>query len=95
MIEQGLNSMIEVTEEERFRAKLRSQRMYQTDLASDLATAEDRGVRRGIEIGKHNVSIEIARKLLRRDWPINEIAEVTDLSVEEVESLKDDEHRQK
>ncbi len=82
--------MIEVTEEERFRAKLRSRRMYQTDLVSDLATAEDRG----IKIGKHNVSIEIARKLLRRDWPINEIAEVTDLSVEEVESLKNDEHRQ-
>ena len=82
--------MIEVTEEERLRVKLRSRRMYQTDLASDLATAEDRG----IKIGKHNVSIEIARKLLRRDWPINEIAEVTDLSVEEVESLKNDEHRQ-
>ena len=90
IIEQGQNSMIEVTEEERFRAKLRSRRMYQTDLASDLATAEDRGVRRGIEIGKHNVSIEVARKLLRRDWPINDIAEVTDLRIEEVESLKDD-----
>ena len=79
-----------ISKDERERAVFRSRRMYQTDLASDLATAEDRG----IKIGKHNVSIEIARKLLRRDWPINEIAEVTDLSVEEVESLKNDEHRQ-
>ena len=79
-----------ISKDERERAVFRSRRMYQTDLASDLATAEDRG----IKIGKHNVSIEIVRKLLRRDWPINEIAEVTDLSVEEVESLKNDEHRQ-
>ena len=35
--------------------------MYQTDLASDLATAEDRGERRGIEIGERR-GIEIGER---------------------------------
>ena len=35
--------MFEVTEEERIRAAERSRRMYQTDMQSNLATAEDRG----------------------------------------------------
>ena len=76
--------MIEVTDEERFRAKLRSQRMYQTDLASDLATAEDRGERRG--------RLEVARNLIGR-MPDEEIANVAGLAIEEVRSLhtKEDE----
>ena len=81
--------MIEITEEERARARERSRRMYQTDLASDLATAEDRG----IEIGKRNGGIEIARRMLCRDYSIEEIAEVTDLSVADVEGLKAQERR--
>ena len=92
--------MIEVTEEERFRAKLRSRRMYQTALASDLATAEDRGIRRGIEIGmrksieigEHNKSVEIARNLLGQ-MPDEKIANATGLTIEEVARLHSDGHQ--
>ena len=79
-----------ISKDERERAVFRSRRMYQTDRASDLATAEDRGERRGIEIGKRNKSIEFARRLLRRNRPVDEIAEDTGLSIEEIESLKNE-----
>ena len=97
-----------ISKDERERAVFRSRRMYQTDLASDLATAEDRGERRGIEIGERrgieigerrgaergerNRSFEVARRMLRRNRPVDEIAEITDLSVEDVEGLKAEEH---
>ena len=92
--------LMSISKDERERAVFRSRRMYQTDLASDLATAEDRGERRGIEIGERrgaergerNRSFEVARRMLRRNRPVDEIAEITDLSVEEVEGLKAEEH---
>ena len=46
------NLLMSISKDERERAVFRSRRMYQTDRASDLATAEDRGERRGIEIGE-------------------------------------------
>ena len=39
--------LMNISQDERERAVFRSRRMYQTDLQSDLATAEDRGERRG------------------------------------------------
>ena len=41
------NLLMSVSQDERERAVFRSRRMFQTDLQSDLATAEDRGERRG------------------------------------------------
>lgn len=41
-----------ITEEEHERAISRSRRMYQTDLASNLATAEDRGLKKDEKKGK-------------------------------------------
>ncbi len=42
------NRLMSVSQDERERAVFRSRRMYQTDLQSDLATAEDRGRAEGI-----------------------------------------------
>lgn len=39
--------LMSISQDERERAVFRSRRMYQPDLQSDLATAEDRGERRG------------------------------------------------
>ena len=44
--------LMSISKDERECAVFRSRRMYQTDLMSNLATAEDRGLRRGVEIGK-------------------------------------------
>ena len=104
--------LLSISKDERERAVFRSRRMYQTDLASDLATAEDRGIkigerrgmekgieigerrgieigeRRGMEVGVRNSRIEFAQRLLRRNRSVDEIAEDTGLSVEDVEELK-------
>ena len=44
--------LMSISQDERERAVFRSRRMYQTDLQSDLATAEDRGERRGRIAGR-------------------------------------------
>ena len=74
------NLLMSISQDERERAVFRSRRMYQTDMQSNLATAEDRGERRG--------RIEVARKMLRKNKPIDEIAEDTGLTLEEVQSLR-------
>ena len=80
--------LMSISQDERERAVFRSRRMYMTDLQSDLATAEDRGMEIGISIGEKNRSIGIARKLLKRNRPIDEVMEDTGLTREEVENLR-------
>ena len=78
------NSLMSISQDERERAIFRSRRKFQTDLQSDLATAEDRGVRKGIE----QRNIEIARNLLRINLAIDQIVTATGLTREEVERLR-------
>ena len=80
--------LMSISQDERERAVFRSRRMYMTDLQSDLATAEDKGMEIGISIGEKNRSIAIARKLLKRNRPIDEIMEDTGLIYEEIENLR-------
>ena len=67
--------LMSVSKDERERAINRSRRMYQSDLESNIATAEKRR------------DLAIARNLLKRNRPIDEIIEDTGLTREEVESL--------
>ena len=78
------NLLMSISQDERERAIFRSRRKFQTDLQSDLATAEDRGVRRGIE----QRSIEIARNALQMGMAIDDIAKLTGLAHGEIERLK-------
>ena len=73
--------LMSVSQDERERAVFRSRRMYQTDLQSNLATAEDRGEKKG--------RLAIARNMMKRNRPIDEIIEDTGLTREEVENLSD------
>ena len=94
--------LMSISKDERERAVFRSRRMYQTDLASNLATAEDRGERRGIEIGERrgieigerrgaqNRSIEIARRMLHAGETVEKTVLYSGLTAEEVESLKNE-----
>lgn len=76
--------LMSISQDEKERAVFRSRRMYQTDKASDIATAEDRGRARG-EVAK---ALAIAKNMLRRNRPIDEIMEDTGLAREVVESLR-------
>ena len=72
--------LMSISQDERERAVFRSRRMYQTDMQSNYATVWDQGMKRG----EHKRNIEIARRLLKRGRPIDEIMEDTDLSREEI-----------
>jgi predicted transposase/invertase (TIGR01784 family) len=78
--------LISVSQDEHERAVNRSRRMYQTDLQSDMATAEDNGELRG--------RLAVARNLMKRNRPIDEIIEDTGLTREEVEKLTTVSHEQ-
>ncbi len=80
------NLLMSISQDERERAVFRSRRMYQTDLQSDLATAEDRGEKRGIVAGK----IEVARNALKKKMSTDDIVDITGLTYAEVEALRTD-----
>ncbi len=93
------NLLMSISQDERERAVFRSRRMYQTDLQSDLATAEDRGIKigeergirigkeHGIRIGKEEGKLEIARNLLKMNMSLEQIVNATGLTRQEVERL--------
>ena len=82
--------LMSISKDERERAVFRSRRMYQTDLMSNLATAEDRGRREGIRKGAHDAMIIFARRLLAQNHSVEEIMDYTELSREEIEKLRSD-----
>ena len=88
--------LLTVSQDERERAINRSRRMYQTDMQSNLATAEDRGRAEGRDEGRAEGRAEgesakalaVARNMMKRNRPIDEIIEDTGLTREEVENLR-------
>ena len=79
--------LMSISQDERERAIFRSRRKFQTDLQSDLATAEDRGKKIGISIGEKNRSIEIARNALQMNMAVEDIVKLTGLTPEEIQGL--------
>ena len=66
-----------ISKDEMERARFRSRRMFQMDMDHNLIAARDER------------SMEIAKNLLKRNRPIEEIIEDTGLAREEVENLRD------
>lgn len=77
------NLLMSISQNERERAIYRSRRKFQTDMQSNLATAEDNGRAEGRAAEK----IEIARNLLKMGLPSSQIAAATGLTVSEIEKL--------
>ena len=50
--------------------------------------AEEKGIEKGIEKGEKKKSKKIALKLLARNFPLDEIADFTGLSIEEIKELE-------
>ena len=76
--------LMSISQDERERAVFRSRRMYQTDLQSNLATAEDRGRRIGRQEGK----LEIARMMLSAGEPIEKVMNYTGLTNPKMEKRR-------
>ena len=76
--------LMSVSKDERERAIFRSRRMYQSDLESNIATAEYKGEQRG----EQRKALAIARNLLGMNVSIDQIVTATGLTQEEVEALR-------
>ena len=57
------------------------------DYENSIAFAEEKAEERGIEKGRHEEALEIARKMKADGIPIAQIAKFTELSIEEIEKL--------
>jgi predicted transposase/invertase (TIGR01784 family) len=79
--------LMSVSKDEHEQAVYRSRRMYETDMQSNIATAEDRGEQRGRQEGEQRKAFAIARNLLGMNMPLDQIVTVTGLTREEVEKL--------
>jgi predicted transposase/invertase (TIGR01784 family) len=75
--------LMSVSKDEREQAVYRSRRMYETDMQSNIATAEDREEQRGLQIK----AFAIARNMIADGEPVEKIARYTGLSFEEVKRL--------
>ncbi|XVN41706.1 MAG: hypothetical protein RCO49_04265 [Rickettsia endosymbiont of Argas persicus] len=53
-----------------------------------IVSAEEKGMQIGIEKGELTKSIQIARKMLAKKRPIEEIHDITELSIEKINQLK-------
>jgi len=72
--------LMSISKDDHERAKFRSRRKFETDMISNVLTAWDNGERAK--------AFEIAKKLLARNRPIEEIIEDTGLTREEIDNLK-------
>lgn len=75
--------LMSISQDERERAIFRSRRMYQTDMASNLATAEARGEAKG----EAKSRLEIVRKMIKAGSSVDFISDVTGLDRAEIEKL--------
>jgi len=74
------NLLISVSQNERERAIFRSRRMFQSDLESNIATAEARGeARKGYDV---------ARRMLAEGDPVDKIVRCTGVTAADIESLR-------
>lgn len=46
------------------------------------------GIQQGIQQGMYRAKVEVAKKLIQRGYSVDEIAELTELDVEEITKLK-------
>lgn len=80
--------VVKMSQDEKIRklAELREKAIR--DEKSCYNTGLHEGINKGIEQGEKQAKIEIAKQLLNRNMPIEEIAEITALAIEEIEKLK-------
>ena len=64
--------------------------MAEMDRAQEITDAIAEGESRGKEKGKEESKLEIAKKMLEANMDIKQICELTELTVEEVEKLKEE-----
>jgi predicted transposase/invertase (TIGR01784 family) len=75
--------LTEISKDERERAKFLSRRKFETDMESNLLTAEARGEARG----RMEEKMETARKMKAFNTPLDVIVQITGFSLSELEKI--------
>lgn len=84
---QAINAYYTITASSEFRERERLHEKARRDEAQALYHAEQVGIQKGIQQGIQQGMLEIARKMLQRNRPVEEIMEDTGLSRREIEHL--------
>ena len=91
-INKAIDELEQVSGNEKLRRIAELKEKYIRDEQASIAYAQNEGYRQGEEKGKAKGkterSIEIAKRLLKKQMSTKDIAEVTGLSLEEIENLK-------
>jgi predicted transposase/invertase (TIGR01784 family) len=91
-IKMASEALLTISRDEHERARLRSEMKYELDHITELAEAREEGLEKGIEQGMEKGSREkageIAVNLCHAGLPVEQIAQLTGLSVDTVRSLR-------
>ena len=78
-----------MSEEEANWWRQNSRQKFWEDYYADRAAAVEKGIEQGMQQGAQKKAVETATKMLAKKYPINDIAEMTGLPLDEVLSLKE------
>ena len=79
--------LLTISKDEVERARLMSEYKYELDTQSKLVHAKREGIKEGMQQGIERGKEKSAKNLLAKGMPIEEIAQVTELTIERIRSL--------
>ncbi len=88
-INKAIDELEQVSGNEKLRRIAELKEKYIRDEQASIEYAQDEGYKHGKEDGKAEGKTEIAKNLLKKQMPIQDIAEVTGLSQEEIAKIKE------
>ena len=87
-VKDAINKVDDFMSDEEAREIVRLREKWQMDYDSAISSAKEDGHEEGLKEGKVRSQIEIAKKLLLKNIDIDEIADITSLSKEEILKIK-------
>lgn len=87
-IQEAAKIVLELNQDEDVRIQAQQRENVLRDYRSELEGAKEDGMKQGMEKGKHDQKIEIAKNMILDKEPIDKIKRYTGLTVEEIEKLR-------
>lgn len=78
----------QISADEKLKQEYYAREKAKLDATSRMKYAEIKGMEKGMEKGRHERNIEIAKNLLRGGMEIDLVSKFTELSTEEIEKIK-------
>ena len=87
IVQQAYGKYQQFNRDERLRALDEAHQLFLHDQATDLEESHEKGIVIGMGRGKLEEKVDIARNMIRKGYPVDDIAEMTGLSSAEIERL--------